>query len=401
MFASRSRERSANIRTAIAVLLIGTFANCIGNGPPPLHAQTPAAAQPCPSSSVLLTAKPIKGVGAATIKNACPAYLAALVGWYASHPAASVADAVAAITGTPIAPPPVVVQPPQPSGPPPGSSSVLAYDDFQSYTTTAQILAFCTTGAKPGTFWYGAGKDGNCRIPTLTSAIELDLTGGPNGSKAIRYDWFARPTCPNGVTACSNTVQLAPRLNPLPLTIGSELWIKFTDKLSPGFTAGGGGAVNSAIEYKYLFVDVTLPAPDYRTGQFQVELENALSASGTSTAVSDFGLRTKIVDYSSQPTTSQGRDYPLGMNYAGQWHTWVFGFTGIGSSAVTFVAYLDGNLVQSITGPWFPGKNIAGSILGLQLGANINNGPDQPQSRWFRELGVYTSKPSLAPMVPR
>jgi hypothetical protein len=100
MFASRSRERSANIRTAIIVLLVGAFASCIGNGPPPLHAQTPAA-QPCPSSSVLLTAKPIKGVGAATIKNSCPAFLTALVVWYAAHPSASVADAVAAITGVP------------------------------------------------------------------------------------------------------------------------------------------------------------------------------------------------------------------------------------------------------------------------------------------------------------
>jgi hypothetical protein len=190
------------------------------------------------------------------------------------------------------------------------------------------------------------------------------------------------------------------RRRSLPLTIGSELWIKFTDKLSPGFTAGGGGAVNSAIEYKYLFVDVTLPAPDYRTGQFQVELENALSASGTSTAVSDFGLRTKIVDYASKETTSQGRDSPLGSTFAGQWHTWVFGFTGIGSSAVTFVAYLDGNLVQSITGPWFPGKNIAGSILGLQLGANINNGPRSRADRGGSvSFGVYTRMPSLTPAV--
>jgi hypothetical protein len=29
------------------------------------------------------------------------------------------------------------------------------------------------------------------------------------------------------------------------------------------------------------------------------------------------------------------------------------------------------------------------------MGANINNGPDQAQSRWWRELGVYKTRPSL------
>ncbi len=278
----------------------------------------------------------------------------------------------------------------------------LASDDFQSYSSTSQILAFCTGGARPGDFWYGPGRDGNCNTPGQSYSgfdIAFDPTGGPNGSKALRYDWGSRPSCPNGPTACSVTVDLYPRLNPMP-AMGSELWIRFTDKLSTGFKAGGGGAVSSQIEYKYLFLDMYMPQTG-STGQFQVELENAIGG----TAVSDFALRTKIVDYKNVATTSDRHaipagpgDYRLGSNFAGQWHTWVFGITGIGTSAVTFTAYLDGKQVQQITGPWFPGLAIAqGAVLGIQMGANINNGPDQAQSRWWREIGVYRTRPSLVP----
>jgi hypothetical protein len=34
-------------------------------------------------------------------------------------------------------------------------------------------------------------------------------------------------------------------------------------------------------------------------------------------------------------------------------------------------------------------------MITVELGANINNGPDLAQSRWFREFGIYTTRPSL------
>ena len=78
----------------------------------------------------------------------------------------------------------------------------------------------------------------------------------------------------------------------------------------------------------------------------------------------------------------------------------VLGLIGLGSPQVTFIAYRNGVLLKTISGPFFPNQPVAvGAALDLQMGANINNGPDQQQSRWWRELGIYTSRPSLLPLV--
>jgi hypothetical protein len=136
------------------------------NGPPPLHAQTPAA-QPCPSSSVLLTAKPIKGVGAATIKNSCPAFLTALVVWYAAHPGGerggcrrgdyrrtdsrAGGDAAFCDYGSS-----AVIQNP--------SSGILYSDDFSSYTSSAQLNS--GDARTKGNFWFApSGHDMGGMIP--------------------------------------------------------------------------------------------------------------------------------------------------------------------------------------------------------------------------------------------
>jgi hypothetical protein len=36
----------------------------------------------------------------------------------------------------------------------------------------------------------------------------------------------------------------------------------------------------------------------------------------------------------------------------------------------------------------------------MDLGANINNGPAQVQSRWIAEIGVYRTRPSMLPAAP-
>src|SRR5688572_12075090 len=104
----------------------------------PLSAQTPPPGVPCPTGSVLLAAKPIFGVGTKTIAAACPAFFMALSSWYASHPQATLADAVAALNGVTIQPPPVVV-PPTPI-PTPGAG-VHYSDDFSKYDSTSQVAS--------------------------------------------------------------------------------------------------------------------------------------------------------------------------------------------------------------------------------------------------------------------
>ncbi len=350
-----------------------------------LSAQTSPPASPCPPSSVLLTAKPIKGVGVATIKNACPAFLAALTTWYAANPGATVGQALAAIQGT-TAP---VQQPAPPKADP--SLGTLWSDDFQSYAAVSQITAFCSRRAISGEFNAGANRDGACSNPQ-----QIALETLPDGTKAVRYDWPAR------LQGTANyTVNLAPRILPLNAPNASELWIRFTDKLSSNFKIGGAGCVGSACEYKYLFVDLIYPGVGQGTLQF--ELDNQLSAPPNTLVQARFKIIDPLGNFTATdglPGQAGGLDAKLPADFYGAWNTWVIGLTGIGSPQVTWVTYRNGQLVKSITGPFFPNRPLpSNAALQLELGANINNGPDQAQSRWLREILVSTVKPDLSPLV--
>ena len=82
----------------------------------------------------------------------------------------------------------------------------------------------------------------------------------------------------------------------------------------------------------------------------------------------------------------------------GAYHTWVIELLGIGSSSASFTTYLDGRKVGTVSAPFLSGETIgAGWAVMFEMGANMNNGPDHAQSRWWREFGVYTTRPSLVP----
>jgi hypothetical protein len=159
---------------------------------------------------------------------------------------------------------------------------------------------------------------------------------------------------------------------------------------------GGNGAQGSANEYKFFLIQVgscTNGCP-----QFGVYLENAAAGLGVDpTAVS-----IDMTDRRGNGTSTVGSRYTLGSNWSGQYHTWVAGMTNLGTSATTYTLYYDGNPVITQTAPFMPGMTVggAGQLIFLNMGSNINNGPDKPQSRWWRELGIYTSRPALAPMAP-
>jgi len=69
---------------------------------------------------------------------------------------------------------------------------------------------------------------------------------------------------------------------------------------------------------------------------------------------------------------------------------------GIGTSNSTMNLYMDGTKVDTASAPFMVGQALdADDMLMLSLGANMNNGPDQTQQRWFSDIGVYTTRPSL------
>jgi hypothetical protein len=170
-----------------------------------LPAQSPAKAAPCDSASVLLTAKPIYGVGLATYANACPGFSAAIDRWFVLNadtvahwtPAQIVAAIAHGARPSAPPPPPVVVSPPaQGNAPEPTTTSVVLHrDDFNrasvgdGYAKRGNFAAIDGHAGSAIRFSYGPGSDDNLIEKEFATTTDL----------YVRY-WFrlspgADPTC--------------------------------------------------------------------------------------------------------------------------------------------------------------------------------------------------------------
>jgi hypothetical protein len=266
----------------------------------------------------------------------------------------------------------------------------LYADDFQTYTT-APLLGGCASPLgdsvlSAGEFFYGTNHVMGACSANTTWLISMDSTGGTTaGQKAARYDW------PSGN---GGSVYLGPRINSPPNM--SELWVRWTSKESIGFVHGGNGATGSANEYKFFLIQVS-PCPN-GCPQFGTYLDNAAAGLGVDPTRITFDSVDRLGNNGNSLHTLS---YNLGSNWSGKYHTWVAGVTGMGTNNMTYQIYYDGTLILEVSAPFLPGQTVGGpgQMIFLNIGANINNGPDNPQSRWFRELGIYTRRPSLLPMT--
>lgn len=170
-------------------------------------AQSPPAAPPCPTASVLLTAQPIFGVGAKTIASACPAFLRALADWYLAHPDVSGAELARAIAGTslPVTPP----KPPTPEPPPltldpgtgapePAAASVIIFRDAFDRPASSIASGYPSRGSMTAT----DGRSGSAiRFPYSASSSDnvIGTVFAETRDIYIRY-WYrlsprADPSC--------------------------------------------------------------------------------------------------------------------------------------------------------------------------------------------------------------
>ena len=261
--------------------------------------------------------------------------------------------------------------------------NALYAEDFQSYAITSQVIGGCSTNPIPtGDFFAGTNRGMyGC---ANTSQISLDPLGGTSaGPRAMRYDWPARL----GLTG-EYTVNVEPRLLNPPQT--PNLYVRWTSKESAGFKNASGAATGASRSYKFLQIQL----PDVVGGnpQFGVYLEDDAPMSLQIDATD----RTYSNDHSTQT-------YALTSGWSGQFHTYVAEVIGMGTNTCTFSLWMDGaKIITAATIPFLPGQVIGGpgQFFAVAMGANINSGPDQTESRWWREFGIYTTRPSTRPMAP-
>ncbi len=72
----------------------------------------------------------------------------------------------------------------------------------------------------------------------------------------------------------------------------------------------------------------------------------------------------------------------------GKYHTYVWGYYTDGDGVVHYAVYIDDKLQCSGV---YGGKS--GAVSNLRPGWNMNSGPQQAQSRWIDEVGLYRSRP--------
>jgi hypothetical protein len=246
------------------------------------------------------------------------------------------------------------------------------YTDFQEYADSLDLHR--TFPRSPGAF-------GEFNTP---NRITLDPTGGPGGRKALRYNF------PNAPTDCDGQdIFAAPYWgNNGPLV--DTLWIRWTSRESPGFSNGYAQGCSAGQSYKFFLV--TLGYTSTAAGRLGTYLLDR-DTEGHRVYV-DMTDRVHFAD-NDMTQTSDPR-YLLGLPSAwtGQWHTWHMQISHIGTNATNFRTYYDGRLIANITAPFTPNVDPR-RLIAIQLGANINMGPSQTQQRWFGEVGVYTTRPSL------
>jgi hypothetical protein len=282
-------------------------------------------------------------------------------------------------------------------------TSVLYADDFQSYTNTSQLITGNATG---NTFFSQANLDcvktlANCRdigavSPINGFGITLDPAGGFNGAdKAMRYDWPSRAG-----HACAGdeyTLAVQPRIPDPPHGV-QNLWIRFTSKESPMFEHGLPAPCGGR-SYKFFLVVLEHLGKLGRFGTYIGDPGSGSQAQAPGHIAGD--LYMDMTDGYGTYSITNGIDVGgrTAAGWGGAYHTYVIELRNLLTGSTTFRLWRDGVAVGTITQSFMPGvlPLDVGSTFTFEMGANINSGPFSAQSRWFREFGIYTQRPSLVP----
>jgi len=256
-------------------------------------------------------------------------------------------------------------------------------------------LSLNSTDIALGKPWVGVVTNSRSLNGPASGTVVADATGGPTGSLAMRYNWADRSA--QNCFSEDNTF-INPRIaggNPpfdvdTPALVGGEIWIRCRDKYSLNFHMGKAGCT---ISYKAFALEFDV------AGNVRSRLGLYLGGG----AITDFAL---VADWSSVTAGGSQQGTPLSPvstgvnlgNVSDQWATWCWGVTNIGLGNSVAKLYRNGLLLYTTPNlDILPGEGAFGGAWAyvIKLGTNINNGPDQVQSRWFSEFGMYPTRPSL------
>ncbi len=250
------------------------------------------------------------------------------------------------------------------------------YDTFQAYTSDANL------------------RSGGLVVPGVTdqnggwsnpNSIFLDQTGGPTGGKAMRYDWPARPA-----SGCNADITIRAQMRLNPARSGANWYFRWREKMTNPWQNGSQASCPSG-QWEYKFFNAHFAGG---------ALYAILMPHGHGTGNPNPNLAFNLTMSSGSQSTSnalQGNELNLGNPavWPGVYRLFVLEVRGHGTATPTVALYIDGVQVKTLA---HPGTNytFASNNSGfVELGANLDSGPDTVQSRWFSELGIYDTRPAL------
>jgi hypothetical protein len=255
------------------------------------------------------------------------------------------------------------------------------FDDFQSYADSGSLHA-------------NLGLNSGIRSRSFFPAnqITLDPSGGPAGSRAMRYNFRVNGNVNQNLWTVMSYMG--------PTTAGptiDTLWVRFTSRESPNFETGCAGCGNFSYKFFLIGIGRSVGYPNTAGGRFGMYLSgpaNAQTMWGDMTDGNPDGLGYAV---HLEPQRHQ-----LGANssWAGTWNTWMMRIAFITPTTATLTLYRNGQQIASTLTNRFQTTLGDRQLLDLQLGSTLNSGPTVPQQRWFRDVGIYRTRPSMLPSFP-
>jgi len=273
------------------------------------------------------------------------------------------------------------------------------FDNFTRYASSASLRSDFAND--PG---GSQGQASGVASACVDDRIFLDGAAGPGGAPSMRYDYWNRVEDPSGEQSNNGVACGQPdaeesmsifyaRNFTTPRPTNTNMWVRFVSKegttpqedpSGPNYFSISCAPSCSELAGNYKFFRSFFDSDD---GIFSIHM-------GSSGADAD-PLTGHTLQWTRWPVpiTLDMGDAP---DWQGRYHTYTYGFRAEGGDwgNVTLEIYIDGVLQDRQTGV---SMDPIGGLESLLLGANMNSGPGQEQSRWFAEVGLYYGRPSVRP----
>lgn len=255
------------------------------------------------------------------------------------------------------------------------------YDDFQSYADSAALHA---------NFGNFAGVVSRSFFPA--GQITLDPTGGPGGTRAMRYNFRVNGNANQdlwtvidfrGPTTAGPTVD--------------TLWFRFTTRESSGFETGCATCGNFAYKYFLVGIGRSVGYPNTAGGRLGMYLQGPANAQTMGADMND-----RNPDGLGYIGHLDNTRHLMGPNtgWTGTWNTWMVRVAFTNATTATMTLFRNGRQIATTLSNRYQTTLGDRQLLDIELGSTLNSGPTVPQQRWWREVGMYRTRPSMLPSFP-